>query len=169
MKHDRALRITNSALVLSWLVIFLSSTASPPLRAQDAQRFFPHADLMKIGVYYYPEHWPAEQWERDFKNIASLGFEFTHFAEFAWAILEPAEGKYDFAWFDRAIDLAAKHGLKVILCTPTPCPPAWLGEKHPEIYLVGADGRRREHGTRANGSLADEVFVASTKKRSALS
>ncbi len=94
----------------------------------------------------------------------SLGFEFTHFAEFAWAFLEPSDGRFDFGWLDRAVDLAAKHGLKVILCTPTPCPPAWLGEKCPEIYLVGADGRRREHGARANGSLADDVFVRYAKR-----
>jgi beta-galactosidase len=96
--------------------------------------------------------------------MAELGFEFTHFAEFAWGFLEPAAGKFEFAWLDRAIELAARHGLKVILCTPTPCPPAWMGEKYPEIYLVGGEGRRREHGTRANGSLANDVFVRYTKR-----
>ena len=96
--------------------------------------------------------------------MAELGFEFTHFGEFAWAFFEPSDGKFDFAWLDRAVDLAARAGLKVILCTPTPCPPAWLGEKYPEIYLVGGDGRRLEHGTRANGSLANDVFVRYTKR-----
>ena len=33
--------------------------------------------------YYYPEHWNESQWERDFKQMHELGFEFTHFAEFA--------------------------------------------------------------------------------------
>ena len=40
--------------------------------------------------------------------IAELGFEFTHFGEFAWGFLEPSEGRFDFAWLDRAVDLAAK-------------------------------------------------------------
>ncbi|MGZ7066078.1 MAG: beta-galactosidase, partial [Candidatus Aminicenantales bacterium] len=150
------------AAALTLCLIVLGS--APISRAQDAQRFFPKADLMKIGVYYYPEQWPEAQWDRDFHNMVALGFEFTHFAEFAWGFLEPADGKFDFAWLDRAIDLAAKAGLKVILCTPTPCPPAWMGEKYPEIYLVGGDGRRREHGTRANGSLANDVFVRYTKR-----
>jgi beta-galactosidase len=118
---------------------------------------------MKVGVYYYPEHWPRGQWARDFKTMADMGFEFTHFAEFAWANLEPSEGRADFEWLDTAIGLAAANGLKVILCTPTPCPPAWMGEKHPEIYLVGADGRRREHGTRANASPASDVFLSYTR------
>lgn len=153
------------AAILVFAAAVIASGANPVSgQARDAQRFFPKQDLMTIGVYYYPEHWPREQWERDFKNMAGLGFEFTHFAEFAWAFLEPAPGRYDFGWLDEAIALAAKHGLKVVLCTPTPCPPGWMGEKTPEIYLVGPDGRRKEHGTRANGSLADDVFVSYTRK-----
>jgi beta-galactosidase len=149
-----------AALACSLIALGLASFS----RAQDAQRFFPKSELMMIGVYYYPEHWPEAQWDSDFRKMAELGFEFTHFAEFAWAFLEPSDGKFEFAWLDRAIDLAARHGLKVILCTPTPCPPAWMGEKYPEIYLVGGDGRRLEHGTRANGSLANDVFVRYTKR-----
>ena len=122
------------------------------------QSFFPKADLMKFGVFYYPEQWPKEQWKRDLDNIAKLGFEFTHFAEFSWTFLEPSEGNYDFQWLDNAIDLADKAGLKVILCTPSLTPPAWMGDKYPEIYLVGADGRRREHGIRANASLSNPVY-----------
>jgi beta-galactosidase len=155
---------------LAALASLVAFAGVPPGRAgaqappAEAQRFFPKADLMTIGVYYYPEHWPASQWERDFQKMAELGFEFTHFGEFAWAFLEPSDGAFDFAWLDRAVDLAARAGLKVILCTPTPCPPAWLGDKYPEIYLVGGDGRRMEHGTRANGSLANDVFVRYTKR-----
>ncbi len=158
------MRHAATAAIAAAMCVALAAPAAPaagPLPPGDApaQRFFPKADLMSVGVYYYPEHWPETQWERDLTNMARLGFEFTHFGEFAWAQLEPSEGRFDFAWLDRAVALAAAAGLKVILCTPTPCPPAWLGEKHPEIYLVGGDGRRMEHGTRANGSLANEVFL----------
>jgi beta-galactosidase len=141
-----------------------SAPGPSPAATPDAQRFFPKADLMRIGAYYYPEQWPEAEWARDLRNMAGMGFEFTHFGEFAWAFLEPSDGRFDFAWLDRALDLAAKAGLRVILCTPTPCPPAWLGAKYPEIYLVGADGRRLEHGTRANGSLADDVFVRYSRR-----
>ncbi len=126
--------------------------------------FFRKQDLMKIGVYYYPEQWPREQWARDFKNISGYGFEFTHFAEFSWTFLEPEEGVYEFRWLDEAIDLASKAGLKVILCTPTLCPPAWMGNKYPEMYLVGSDGRRREHGIRANASLSNPLYQAYVDK-----
>ena len=78
---------------------------------------------MKFGVFYYPEPWPSDQWKRDLDNIAKLGFEFTHFIEFARTFIEPTEGTYDFLWLDEAIDLADKAGLKVILCTPSLTPP----------------------------------------------
>lgn len=125
---------------------------------------FPKADLMKIGVFYYPEQWPENQWERDLNNIAKLGFEFTHLAEFSWTFIEPEEGRFDFRWLDRAVDLAHRAGLKIIMCTPSLCPPAWMGKKYPEIYLVGSDGRRREHGIRANASLSNPVYRDFTEK-----
>jgi beta-galactosidase len=124
----------------------------------NAGSFFKKKDLMKIGVYYYPEQWPRDQWARDFNNIAKYGFEFTHLAEFSWTFLEPEENVFDFKWLDSAIDLADKAGLKVILCTPTLCPPAWMGIKYPEIYFIGSDGRQREHGNRANASISDPVY-----------
>ncbi|MDI9340962.1 MAG: beta-galactosidase [Sediminibacterium sp.] len=127
-------------------------------RSKDPQRFFNKADLMQIGVYYYPEQWPREQWERDLGNIKKLGFEFTHFAEFAWTFMEPEEGKYNFKWLDDAIAIAEKTGLKIIMCTPSPCPPAWMGEKYPEIYLTDANGVHREHGNRANVSITNKKY-----------
>ncbi len=144
----------------SWILpICAAMLACRPVEA-DAKRFFPPGDLLKVGVFYYPEHWPRHQWARDFRTMAKLGFEFTHFAEFAWTFLEPEEGRFEFDWLEEAVDLAAKAGLKVVLCTPTPCPPAWMGEKYPEIYLVGADGRRRTHGVRANASLSNAKYLA---------
>lgn len=145
------------ALLLN-LFIAIASVAQTR-RAPDASRFFPPRDLMRIGVYYYPEHWSPEQWERDFANIEKMGFEFVHIGEFAWTFLEPEENRFEFAWLDRAIELAARHNLRVVLCTPTPTPPAWMFEKYPNAYLVGGDGRRREHGSRGNNALADKDYL----------
>jgi len=109
---------------------------------------FPPAELMTTGVYYYPEAWPPDEWPRDFAAIRLLGFEFVHLGEFAWALLEPAPGRFDFAWLDRALALAAENDLQVVLCTPTAAPPAWLTAQDPEVLMVDAAGRRQRHGTR---------------------
>lgn len=146
------------AIKLISLLLLLAEAHAVFAQTKNAQRFFAKPDLMSIGVYYYPEQWDKKDWERDLTNIKKLGFEFTHFAEFAWTFLEPKEGQFDFKWLDDALDLAEKAGLKVILCTPSACPPAWMGEKYPEVYLVDESGRRREHGNRANQSVTNDVY-----------
>jgi beta-galactosidase len=139
-------------LLLTFPGLIRAQTVRPALRP------FPADSLLSVGVYYYPEHWPEAHWDRDLGNMARMGFQFTHFAEFAWAQLEPREGHYDFAWLDRAVDLAAKHRLKVILCTPSPAPPAWLTTKYPEVLVVNAAGEQLQHGGRAQGSYSSPRY-----------
>ena len=124
----------------------------------ETSPWFDDKDLTLTGVYYYPEHWDESQWERDFKKMHELGFEFTHFAEFAWAQLEPEEGRYDFAWLDRAVALAAKYDLKVIMCTSTATPPVWMSRKYPEILLKNEDGTILDHGARQHASFASPLY-----------
>lgn len=126
--------------------------------AQKASHFFKAKDLMQVGSYYYPEQWPESNWERDIKQMGKLGFEFTHYGEFAWSTMEPEEGRYNFEWLDKAIALAAKYQLKVVLCTPTPTPPAWLTEKHPDILMVNAEGRTIQHGARQQASWSSQTY-----------
>ena len=118
----------------------------------------PPADLMRIGVYYYPEAWPESQWARDIANIKKMHLEFVHMGEFSWAFLEPTEGHYDFGWLDRAVKLCADQGLKVILCTPSPTPPVWLSQGHPEILMVDAAGRTMLHGTRQQATWSSATY-----------
>lgn len=120
--------------------------------------WFDDKALTLTGAYYYPEHWEESQWERDLKQMHELGFEFTHFAEFAWAQLEPEEGVYDFSWLDRAVALAAKYDLKVVMCTSTATPPVWLSRKYPEILLKAEDGTVQDHGARQHASFASPVY-----------
>jgi beta-galactosidase len=141
-----------------FIIILLAAMAGIGTMAQPFTTYFEPSKLIETGVYYYPEAWPEKQWDRDFAKMAEMGFEFTHMAEFAWAKMEPTEGNYDFTWLDKALELAAKHGLKVIMCTPTPCPPAWLSIKYPEIMVVKEDGQRAEHGSREAYSWSSSKY-----------
>ena len=133
-----------------WLAgaLVAAATALRAAPAGPAAAPFPPADLMRVGVYYYPEVWPADQWPRDIANMKKMGLEFVHMGEFAWAFMEPQEGKFDFDWLERCVQLCADQGLKVVLCTPSPAPPVWLTQAHPEVLMVDASGRRMQHGTR---------------------
>jgi beta-galactosidase len=132
--------------------------------SQNSHDYFPPRQLTTVGAYYYPEHWDESQWDRDLKKMAEMGFEFTHFAEFAWTQLEPEEGVYDFDWLDKAIGLAAKNNLKVVLCTSTATPPVWLVRKHPEILITREDGTRYDHGSRQHASFSNEFYRAYSLK-----
>lgn len=144
------------------------SAAAAPAQPEPAAATTARVDLdatlpatgMSIGAFYYPEQWPQQQWSRDLNNIARLGFDFTHFGEFAWTYFEPEEGRFDFAWLDQAIDLAHRAGLKIILCTPSAAVPSWMGDRYPEVYRVDENGKQHEHGIRADLSLANPRYQA---------
>jgi beta-galactosidase len=134
--------------VLAVLLVLWCALVRAQSPQQTRQTMFPDADMMRIGAYYYPEAWPAEQWPRDMANLKKMNMEFVHMGEFAWAFMEPTEGKFDFDWLEKNVKLAADNGLKVVLCTPSPAPPVWLTQQHPEVLMVDAYGRKMLHGTR---------------------
>lgn len=150
------------AAVLTTVMTISGAAAANRPQAQGAALLH-QREPMSFGVFYYPEQWPREQWRRDLDGIARLGFDFTHMAEFSWTYLEPEEGRFDFKWLDDAIELAHRAGLRVILGTPSAAPPAWVGERYPEVYRVDEHGQRHEHGIRAEVSLSNpryQAFVA---------
>ena len=107
-----------------------------------------HVDHVTLGVCYYPEHGAESLWQDDFRRMRDLGFEIVRMGEFAWSIFEPEEGRFSFDLFDRAIADAARHGLMVILGTPTATPPAWLTTAYPEVLNVTREGVQLQHGLR---------------------
>ncbi|SFE08765.1 beta-galactosidase [Paenibacillus catalpae] len=113
---------------------------------------------LTLGVCYYPEHWPEELWEDDFRRMRELNISVIRMAEFAWAMLEPEEGVYDFSFFTRVMDLAHSYGLKVILGTPTATPPAWLTHKYPEVLNAHQNGELIKHGMRRHYNYSSSKY-----------
>jgi beta-galactosidase len=104
--------------------------------------------MFSYGVDYYPEQWPQERWNEDARLMAEAGFNVVRLAEFAWSRLEPEEGCFRFDWLDRAIDLLAKRGMRIVLGTPTASAPPWVMESAPGLYRVREDGRTVTYGNR---------------------
>lgn len=106
-------------------------------------------DAFTIGVCYYPEHWPKSMWENDLKRMLDVGIQVIRIAEFAWMKFEPEEGVFTFDFFDEFMALVERYpAMKVIFCTPTATPSAWISEKYPEILPVTIDGQTIHHGMR---------------------
>lgn len=129
----------------------MNNTTNTGLHANALQQF-------KLGVCYYPEHWPESLWDDDFRRMRELGFSIVRVAEFAWSIFEPEEGVFEFDLFDRALDLAHKHGLQVILGTPTATPPAWLTHKYPEVLNATVEGVLMQHGLRRHYNYSSPKY-----------
>jgi len=102
----------------------------------------------KLGVCYYPEHWPEERWAEDAAQMAALGLAYVRIGEFAWSRIEPREGDFEWSWLDRAIETLGAAGLKVMLGTPTATPPRWMLTKFPDLLACDALGRPRGFGSR---------------------
>jgi len=113
---------------------------------------------MKIGVCYYPEHWPESRWEQDARHMHELGISIVRVGEFAWSRLEPAAGNFQFDWLQRAIDTLHNAGLQVILGTPTATPPAWLINNNPDMLAVDEHGQVRGFGSRRHYCFSSEPY-----------
>ena len=135
-------------------------TSAPPL---SHLRTTPLREFL-YGSPYYPEHWDAEMRAGDPALFRAAGWNVIRMAEFAWDIIEPREGVFDFALFDETIARMGEVGIRTILCTPTAAPPRWLTRDYPEVLRVDADGVVQQHGSRQHASHFSEVFRDYSRK-----
>jgi beta-galactosidase len=152
MQHGKA----HAALALG-LTAALAAGAAARLTAEGRSTFGPDG-RMYVGVDYYPEHWPRERWDEDARLMKEAGFNVVRLAEFAWVLLEPEEGRFEFAWLDDAIGVLGRHGISVVLGTPTAVMPAWLARKYPEALAMKPDGTRVVWGGRKNNCFSDGTY-----------
>lgn len=115
------------------------------------------------GGDYNPDQWNEAIWDEDMRlmklahcNTMSVGI-------FAWTKLEPEEGRYNFSWLDKVMDLLAENGGYAVLATPSGARPAWLSAKYPEVLRVSPDRRRNLHGTRHNHCMTSPIYRQKTQ------
>lgn len=123
---------------------------------------------MYFGVDYHPEQWvfphggsaenPEAQWTQDAQLMRTAGFNVVRLGEFCWGLCEKEDGKFDFDWLKRAMDILGDHGIQVVLGTPTAAPPIWLTKKHPEILPIDERGLTKHEGTRRAVCLNSDAY-----------
>ena len=129
---------------------------------------------MYFGVDYYPEQWvfpyggsaenPEAQWVQDAQLMHAAGFNVARIGEFSWGLCEKEDGKFDFSWLKRVMDILGEHGIQVVLGTPTAAPPIWLAKKHPEILPIDDHGLTKHEGTRRAVCLNSDVYWTYSKR-----
>ncbi len=129
---------------------------------------------MYFGVDYYPEHWvfpnggtaenPETEWARDAELMVAAGFNVIRIGEFSWGLCETEDGKFNFDWLKRVMDVMGENGIRVILGTPTAAPPIWLAQQHPEILPVDERGLIKHAGARRAVCLNSNVYWDYSKR-----
>ncbi len=131
-----------------------SRTASWPTRL----------DFLGFGGDYNPEQWPRSVRAEDIDLMREAGVTVVSVGIFSWALLEPAEGEYDFAWLDEVLDNLHGASVRVALSTATAAPPPWLSRKHPEIFPQLSDGTTLWPGSRRHYSPSSPVYQQHAKR-----
>ncbi|WP_447764203.1 beta-galactosidase [Sphingopyxis panaciterrae] len=116
------------------------------------------AAALTMGSSWYPEQWPEDRWDADLALMQRANFTVVRMGEFAWARMEPEDGRFDFGWLDRAIAAAERYNIRVVLGTPTAAPPIWLTEAHPDVRRMEEDSRVQGHGERRQFSVASKTY-----------
>ncbi len=120
----------------------------------------PGLDRIAYGGDYNPEQWPREIWDEDMALMREAGVNLVSIGIFSWALIEPSEGEFDFAWLDDLMDLLAANGIGAALATPTAAPPAWFWKAHPDAHPVTREGVRLGGGARGMASPSSPAYAA---------
>lgn len=117
-------------------------------------------DRIIHGGDYNPDQWidTPEIWDEDMRLMKLAHINSATVGIFAWSLLEPEEGRYNFGWLDEIMDKCAENNISVILSTPSGARPPWLSQKYPEVLRVEENGIRNEFGVRENHCLTSPVY-----------
>ncbi|MFJ8659749.1 beta-galactosidase [Streptomyces sp. NPDC093795] len=122
------------------------------------RRLTDRLDGLAFGGDHNPEQWDEEVWKEDDELMRRARVNLATVGVFSWALLEPEEGRYDFAWLDTQLDRLHAAGVAVDLATPTASPPPWFTLAHPDALPVSPDGTRLTHGSRDTYCLAAPAY-----------
>lgn len=89
-------------------------------------------DKLYYGAAYYDEYMPVSRVDEDMALMRAAGMNVIRIAESTWSTWEPQDGVFDFTSLHRMLSGAARHGISVIVGTPTYAIPPWLAKKYPD-------------------------------------
>jgi len=120
----------------------------------------PDRPFILHGGDYNPEQWLEAPGvlEEDMRLMKLAGVNVASVGIFSWAMLEPREGEFEFAWMDQLLDRLAKNQITAVLATPSGAKPNWMAKKYAEIRRVDNKGHRELQGWRHNHCYTSPVY-----------
>jgi len=112
-----------------------------------------------VGTNYHPhDDKDIVRIENDIRLMKAAGFKVVRMGHLAWDSYEPAEGHFDFAWFDRVMDMMDRAGIRVILDIAVRPAPIWLHHRFPSVDVTDAAGRRLYPNHRYMEDVGDPMY-----------
>ena len=115
-------------------------------------------DKLLFGAAYYDEYLPYDRIETDMEMMKKANMNVIRIAESTWSTWEPQEGVFDFTHLHRMLKASEKHGIQVIVGTPTYAVPTWLVAKYPDILALTHDGESI-YGHRQNMDITHPMYL----------
>lgn len=117
------------------------------------------AQTLYVGANYHPhDNKDIEKIKNDIQLMKAAGFTSVRMGHLAWDSYEPSEGKFDFEWFDKVMDLMNKAGIKVILDIAIRPAPIWLHHKYPSIDVTNPGGVAQYPNHRYMDDVGDPMY-----------
>ena len=123
-------------------IAILLSLSSTLLLGQNADQHpdWPGKGQLFVGTCYQPVDRSPAQIRQDIALMKQAGFKMVRMGDLSWDAFEPAEGQFEFAWFDDILKQMNEAGIKVVLDIGGSPAPIWLHHKYPSVNLVDEHG-----------------------------
>ena len=140
------MKLKNYAFILTLGLVLLSAIGATSQQLYVGANYHPHDDKR------------VEKIKADIQLMKAAGLNVVRMGHLAWDSYEPAEGEFDFAWFDKVMDMMNEAGIKVILDIAIRPAPIWLHHKYPSIDIVDANGHVLYPNHRYMEDVGDPMF-----------
>lgn len=118
-----------------------------------------NSQILYVGANYHPhDDKNIEKIKKDIALMKAAGLNVVRLGHLAWDSYEPADGKFDFGWFDTVMDMLAKADIKVILDIAIRPAPIWLHHKYPSINITDASGNVLYPNHRYMDDIGDPMY-----------
>ena len=145
-----------SLATMLYLSINMQSGPLPPNLAPGTAKM---PTGMYVGACYQPIDRSTEQIAQDIAIMHDAGFNVVRMGDLSWDSFEPAQGRFEFEWFDKILDQMQAAGIRVILDIPGLPAPIWLHRKYPGVDIVSQNGTRLPPAERYMDNISDPNYA----------
>jgi len=141
------------------LCILVFSAALSCAQQSPVHDGWPGPGQLFVGTCYQPVDRSTSQIDSDIALMQHAGFNVVRMGDLSWDSFEPAQGKFEFAWFDRIMDKMHAAGIRVILDIPGLPAPIWLHRTYSGVDITAQNGTRLPPAERYMDNISDPDYV----------